>query len=63
MIRNDRMVANNPIAILVTAMRCIVAENPLCRDSVILFEMKYERFNVIANFSGLAAVQNRTTDL
>lgn len=37
--------------IVVIAMVWIVAEKPLCRDSAILLEMKYETFKVFTNFS------------
>lgn len=53
MTRNESIAAAKPMLILATAILCIVAEKPACCPRFILFEMKYERFNVITNFSAL----------
>jgi hypothetical protein len=51
MIKNDTIAAASPMAILTMAILCMVDENPSWYPPRILFDMKYDRFNLF-NFSG-----------
>jgi hypothetical protein len=50
MIRNETIAADNPIAILATAILCMIEEKLLFCPWRILFDMKYERFKEWLNF-------------
>jgi hypothetical protein len=50
MIRNDTIAADNPMAMLATAILCMMEEKLLSCPCRILFDMKYESFKELLNF-------------
>jgi hypothetical protein len=58
MIKKDTIAADNPIAILATAILCMIEEKLLSCPWRILFDMKYERFKEWRNF-GFTDRQNK----
>jgi len=48
MIRKETIAAPNPIAILTMAILWVIEENPSFCSRLILFDMKYPRFKILA---------------